>query len=53
MSEVNNASGVVPASLPETTDVLIVGGGPVGSALAAELRLRGVSCLVVERDGDS
>lgn len=46
MSEVNNA----PASLPGTTDVLIVGGGPVGSALAAELRLRGVRCLIVERE---
>jgi 2-polyprenyl-6-methoxyphenol hydroxylase-like FAD-dependent oxidoreductase len=30
------------------TPVLIAGGGPVGLALAVELGLRGVSCLVVE-----
>ena len=29
--------------------VVIVGGGPVGVALAVELGLRGVSCVVVER----
>ena len=31
------------------TDVLIVGGGPVGMGLAIELGQRGVRCLVVER----
>jgi len=30
-------------------DVLIVGGGPVGAALAVELGSRGVRCLLVER----
>ena len=29
--------------------VIIVGGGPVGVALALELGLRGVSCALVER----
>ncbi|PRW64255.1 FAD-dependent monooxygenase [Actinopolyspora mortivallis] len=29
-------------------DVLIVGGGPVGMALALDLRYRGVNCLLVE-----
>ncbi|HEY9328347.1 MAG TPA: FAD-dependent monooxygenase [Streptomyces sp.] len=32
-----------------TTDVLVVGAGPVGLSAAAELRRRGVSCRVVER----
>src|SRR5712691_11620534 len=30
-------------------DVIIVGGGPVGTALAVELGLRGVHCALVER----
>jgi len=29
--------------------VVIVGGGPVGVALAVDLGLRGVSCALVER----
>ena len=33
-----------------STSVLIVGGGPVGLALAIDLGWRGVSCLVVERN---
>src|SRR5882724_7724032 len=32
-----------------TTQVLIVGGGPVGLGLAIELGLRGIRCIVVER----
>lgn len=32
--------------------VVIVGGGPVGTALAVELGLRGISCAVVERRTD-
>jgi 2-polyprenyl-6-methoxyphenol hydroxylase-like FAD-dependent oxidoreductase len=33
-----------------TTDVLIVGGGPVGLALALELGRRGVACVVAEQN---
>jgi 4-hydroxyisophthalate hydroxylase len=32
--------------------VIIVGGGPVGAALAVELGLRGISCAVLERRTD-
>ncbi|MEU2915966.1 FAD-dependent monooxygenase [Streptomyces massasporeus] len=32
----------------ERTDVLIVGGGPVGMALALDLTYRGIDCLVVD-----
>ena len=31
------------------TQVLIVGGGPVGLGLAADLGLRGIKCLLVEQ----
>lgn len=34
--------------LPDHTPVLVSGGGPVGLALAVELGMRGVDCLVVE-----
>lgn len=37
----------------EYTPVLIVGGGPVGLALAADLGLRGVECLLVEQSDGS
>lgn len=36
-------------ALPERVDVLVVGAGPVGSALALELARRGVRPLVLER----
>lgn len=38
-----------PDDIPAATAVLIAGGGPVGSALAVDLALRGIDCLVVER----
>ncbi len=34
--------------VPQETDVLIVGGGPVGLSTAVELGRRGVQCLIVE-----
>jgi len=34
----------------EKYDVVIVGAGPAGSALAYELARRGVSTLILERD---
>ncbi len=38
------------ASHTNATDVVIVGAGPVGLALAIELGQRGIKCLIVERD---
>ena len=38
-------TGTSPA---ESTAVLVVGGGPAGLAAAAELGLRGISCVVIE-----
>ncbi|HEJ1441149.1 TPA: FAD-dependent monooxygenase, partial [Pseudomonas aeruginosa] len=39
-------------ALPETTDVLIVGNGPVGAALAALLGRYGVQTLVIDKVHD-
>jgi 2-polyprenyl-6-methoxyphenol hydroxylase-like FAD-dependent oxidoreductase len=36
-------------TVPREADVVIVGGGPVGSALAIELALRGIRPVIVER----
>ena len=41
------------AALPDSTPVLIVGGGPVGLALALDLGWRNVPCVLVEQgDGE-
>ena len=32
-----------------TTEVLIIGGGPVGMAMAAELRYQGIDCILIEK----
>ncbi|MET4613155.1 2-polyprenyl-6-methoxyphenol hydroxylase-like FAD-dependent oxidoreductase [Rhodococcus sp. PvR044] len=42
-------SAVEPQVAPVTTDVLIVGAGPVGLTLAVELRRRGIDVIVVDR----
>jgi len=38
----------MPLQEPSDTEVLIIGAGPVGTALAAELGRRGIHCVVVE-----
>ncbi len=40
-----------PVELPETLDLLIVGGGPAGTAAAFRAKELGVTCLVLEFDG--
>lgn len=44
-----SASSAGPGSHEDRTEVLIVGGGPVGMGLAIELGRRGIGCIVVER----
>ena len=35
--------------IPASTQVLVIGGGPVGLSLAGDLGLRGISCLLIEQ----
>lgn len=42
-------AGTATTETAATTDVLIVGAGPVGLSAAAELRRHGVRCPVVDR----
>lgn len=37
----------------QNTEVLIIGGGPVGMSLAADLNYRGVKCILVEKKLDT
>lgn len=43
-----SAPGPVGIPVPERTQVLVAGGGPVGLAVAVELGMRGIKCVVVE-----
>jgi len=36
-------------AIPQQTDVLMVGAGPVGLAMALDLGWRGISCLIVDQ----
>lgn len=49
MTETWPAAPELRAPLPESTDVLIVGGGLAGTALAYYLAKAGVECVLVER----
>ncbi len=39
---------MITQTIPQETDVLIVGGGPVGLSVAVELGRRGVQCVIAE-----
>jgi 2-polyprenyl-6-methoxyphenol hydroxylase-like FAD-dependent oxidoreductase len=46
----NTCSGIQMPDLPTETDVLIVGAGPSGLTLAAELRRRGIAPLIIDKE---
>ncbi len=49
-NDVEEGRGLTSTAVTSETDVVIVGGGPVGCALALDLRLRGVRATILERD---
>ncbi|MEU3505163.1 FAD-dependent monooxygenase [Streptomyces hundungensis] len=49
LNGVKEAAPPVLPALPDTTDVLVVGAGPTGLALAIDLARRGVPALLVEK----
>lgn len=49
MSHAAGSTDFTASAVAHDTDVLIIGGGPVGMGLAIELGQRGVRCRVVER----
>ena len=48
MTDLANDSGKLPKAAPAQCPVLVVGAGPTGLLLAAELHRRGVSCHVID-----
>src|SRR4029077_15265179 len=42
-------SGITMAKSVIETPILIVGGGPIGLALGADLGARGIECLIIEQ----
>ncbi|MGI9625434.1 MAG: FHA domain-containing protein [Longimicrobiales bacterium] len=55
MSVTTDADGTLPletpVDLPDVLDLLVVGGGPAGTAAAFRAKELGLSCLVLEFDG--
>src|SRR5690348_13072525 len=49
MLEKQTSAFACPDPIPASTEVLIVGAGPSGLALAAELRRRGIAALIIDR----
>ncbi len=50
MSQTNPQAPQVKTAQRRTTQVLVVGAGPVGQGLAIELGHRGIACIVIEKN---
>jgi len=50
VSQINSAQAVLNFPTFIQTQVLIIGGGVTGTALARDLAMRGVACILVEKD---